>query len=251
MKRMPLLLLLSAALALPAFAEPLTVAVASNFRAVAEEIAEQFWETTGQEVRFSSGSTGKLYAQILHGAPFDVFLAADDRHPGLLSEADPDVAATRMTYAVGALVLWSVDPQLKGGDCRAALEAPGDYRLAIANPSTAPYGTAAREVLVRLGLWESLRGKLVYGESIAQALQFVATGNARLGMIARSQAEDPRLPEAACRWDVPSGLHEPILQQAVVLQRGLQNPAAMQFLRYLGSPEAAATIRRYGYETAQ
>lgn len=231
-------------------ADTLTVAVASNFRLPAEAIGASFTEATGRPVRLSFASTGKLYAQITNGAPFDVFLAADARHPQLLVQSGRAVAKTRMTYAIGSLVLWSRDPAFASVDCRSALDNLGKRRLAIANPATAPYGVAAKQFLQTAGLWQHVELRLVLGENIAQALQFVATGNAQLGLIAGSQAVDARLPEATCSWPVPESMHEPIMQQAIVLRRAADRAAAAAYIEYLAGDEASAIVRRYGYETA-
>jgi len=234
-----------------AAADSLAVAVASNFRLPAEEIAAQFRRDTGFEARLSTASTGKHYAQIVNGAPFDVFLAADSKHTGLLAEAHPDLAATRRTYAIGSLVLWSRATEFAGGGCRGALDAMGNRRIAMANPDIAPYGAAARQFLVKAGLWAAIEPRAVFGENVAQAMHFVATGNAQLGLVARSQALDPRLPAASCSWPVPAGLHEPILQQAILLPHGRGNAAAVAFVEYLGSAAARDIIGRFGYGTPE
>ena len=205
--------------ALNADAEPVTVAVASNFARAGQDIVASFATESGQTVQITSASTGKLYAQISNGAPFDVFLAADAERPRLLEAAGRGVAGSRFTYAIGRLVLWSRDPALAGTDCRNRLNNLGASRLAIANPDTAPYGVAAREMLTGLGLWERVESQLVRGENIAQTLQFVASGNVSLGLIARAQATDARLPPATCSWPVPSNLHGPILHPAILLKR--------------------------------
>lgn len=245
--RVAILLLGLAATA--AAADSLAVAVASNFRLPAEDIAAQFSRETGHEVRVSMASTGKLYAQITNGAPFDVFLAADSKHPGLLAEAHPELAATRRSYAIGSLVLWTRDAEFADGNCRDALEAIGNRRIAMANPGIAPYGAAARQFLVNAGLWAEIEPRAVYGENIAQAMHFVATGNAQLGLIAKSQALDPRLPAATCSWPVPADMHEPVLQQAILLPHGQDNAAAAAFVEYLGSAAARDIIGRFGYGT--
>lgn len=247
--RVAILLLGLAATA--ATADSLAVAVASNFRLPAEEIAAQFRRETGFDARLSTASTGKHYAQIVNGAPFDVFLAADSKHPDLLAKAHPDLDGTRRTYAIGSLVLWSRAAEFADGDCRDALEDIGDRRIAMANPDIAPYGAAARQFLVNAGLWAELRPRAVFGENIAQALHFVATGNAQLGLVARSQALDPRLPAATCSWPVPADMHEPILQQAMLLPHGRGNVAAAAFVEYLGSPAARDIISRFGYGTPE
>jgi molybdate transport system substrate-binding protein len=247
-----LVTILLAATWLPAaFAEPLTVAAASNFTRPAHELAASFEARTGTPVRLVVGSTGKLYAQIVHGAPFDVFLAADAERPLRLVDDGLGIRRSRFTYATGSLVLWSRDARLDGADCRQVLETLGDRKLAIANPATAPYGKAAREFLEAEVLWERLRPQLVYGESIAQALQFAASGNAALGLIAGSQSIDERLPAATCRWDVPASSHAPIEQQAVLLRRAANKTTAREFLDFLRSPQAARIIRAHGYTVSQ
>jgi molybdate transport system substrate-binding protein len=220
-----------------------TVAVASNFANAAAEIATAFHEDTGRRVRLSTASTGKLYAQIVNGAPFDVLLAADSERPQRLEASGVGVAGTRFTYAIGELVLWS----RRAGDCRASLEQSDTGRVAIANPVTAPYGSAARDFLNKAGLWDVVEPRLVIGENIAQALQFVATGNAELGFIARAQLGVPGLPEATCTWLVPPATHEPIEQQALLLMRAASNPGARAFLDFLRSHAARVIIRRHGY----
>lgn len=244
-RRLTMTIALAAWACAAAAAEPLTIAVASNFARPAAAIAGGFEKQTGQPVRVTAGSTGQLYAQIMHGAPFDVFLAADVERPRLLGESGRGIAETRFSYAAGALVLWSRDPELAGIGCRAALDALGDKRLAIANPDTAPYGAAARQFLKATGLWDKVSARLVYGENIAQVLHFVVSGNASLGLIAASEAVDPRLPAPTCRWDVPQTAHEPIVQQAILLRPAVSG--AMDFMDFLHGPVAREIIRSYGY----
>lgn len=240
----------SAPLARSALAAEATVAVATNFTHPSEALETLFAAHTGHQLRLSSGSTGQLYAQIVNGAPYDVFLAADQRRPRLLEERGLAVRGSRLTYAIGALTLWSPDAARVGGAGPALLRR-GEFRhLAIANPELAPYGLAARQVLQALGLWEALAPKLVRGENIAQAFQYVATGNAELGFVALSQVLSPRNPTPGSRWDVPRSLHAPIRQDAVLLARGRDNAAAGAFLEFLRSPKAAALIRSFGYDSA-
>jgi molybdate transport system substrate-binding protein len=234
-------LLLSATVA----AEPLTLAVASNFIRPAEELAMRFAEESGHEVRISAASTGKLYAQITNGAPFGVLLAADKERPARLEESGAGVAGSRFTYAIGQLVLWSADAALAGADCREQLYNLENLRLAIANPLTAPYGVAAMQFLMRVDVWDEAQDNLVYGESIAQALQFTASRNANLGLIAASQAMDERLPAASCHWPVPDSMHDPIEQQAILIS---DDNAARDFLEFLRGPDGRDIIRAHGYE---
>ena len=226
-------------------ADTLTVAVASNFRVAAEAVSAQFTNETGHEVRLSFGSTGKLHAQLQYGAPYDVFLAADAQSPQLIEASKLGVDGSRFTYAIGSLVLWSA--VTKRADCSTALDDLSDAHLAIANPETAPYGRAAREYLVNSGYWEQVASQIVYGENVAQALHFAATANARYAIIAKAQAIDPKLPATACAWTIPTDSHAPIEQQAVLLQRAQSNPVAIEYLQFLQSAKARATIRELGY----
>lgn len=224
-----------------AVAAEVRVAVASNFASAAKEIEAAFEARSGHDVKLVFGSTGKHYAQIVHGAPVDVLLAADERRPRRLEE-ESGAARGRMTYAQGRLVLWSPKPGLIE-DGRTLLES-GEFRhLAIANPRHAPYGMAAREVLEALGLWDRLQPRIVRGENIAQALQFVDSGNAELGLIAASQLT-PERRDSGSFWEIPSELSAPFDQQAVLLR---DEPAAREFFEFLAGDEAAAIIRRHGY----
>jgi len=229
----------------PARADETLVAVAANFTATAKEIGTAFEAATGHTVKFSFGSTGKLYAQIANGAPFQAFLAADAARPEKAEAEGLAVPGSRFTYAVGRLVLYSIDPELV--DEAGAVLNDGDFkRLAIANPVTAPYGAAAVEVLNALNLKESLSDKLVQGDNIAQTLQFVTTGNAELGMLALSQVIGM---DDGSRWDIPADLYQPIRQDAVLLKTGENSDATKAFLAFLKDPEATAIIANYGYGT--
>ncbi|MCL7943176.1 molybdate ABC transporter substrate-binding protein [Marinobacter sp. ATCH36] len=228
-----------------ALAGEVRLAIATNFHDAAETLAAQFSETSGHSTRISYGSTGKLYAQIRHGAPFDVFLAADQERPQLVERNGYGVPGTRFTYAVGKLVLWSPDPEAFA-DPQAFLRT-GDFRsLAIANPATAPYGLAAMQTLENLGLWANLKSRLVRGESIAQTFQFVATGNAKAGFVALAQLRDDH--NGGTRWEVPNHYHDPIAQQIILLERGRENQAARAWLDFLASKQAQDIIRQYGYD---
>jgi len=224
-----------------------TVAVASNFAVTAEKISTAFTRESGVPVRISSGSTGKLYAQIINGAPFDVFLSADAKRPLLLEQSGYIVSGSRRNYAIGGLVLWSFDERLRGKDCHESLQR-GDFNwVALANPNTAPYGFAAREVLEAAGLWEDATRRAVFGENIAQALNFVVTGNATLGFVAKSQTVNLDLPAAVCAWQVPGSLHTPLYQQLVVLKKAGNTAGAQRFVDFLGTPLAGEIISRSGY----
>ncbi len=222
-------------------AEQIKVAVAANFYAPMKHIAEVFEQATGHRLLLSFGSTGKLYAQIIHGAPYSVFLAADQARPAKLVEAGQ--ATGRITYAIGKLVLWSKQSRLVDDQARVLQE--GDFsHLAIGNPKTAPYGAAAWQVIQRLGLKDRLQSRLVYGDSIAQTHQFVATGNAQLGFVALAQVG---LNAEGSRWEVPQELYEPIRQDVVLLNKGKDQEAALALMRFLESPEVKSMIAGFGY----
>jgi len=244
MRRSALLpgLLLSLA-ALPAAAAELHAAVAANFTRPAEELGAAFTAKTGDSVVFSFGATGGLFTQISQGAPFEVLLAADNQRPALAVIEGLGVEGTVFTYAVGKLALYS--PVLDLTDGAAVLEA-GDFRhLAVGDPATAPYGAAAMQTIDKLELTVALAPKLVTGENISQALQFVESGNAELGFVALSQVAGK--PPAQV-WLVPAEDYAPILQDAVLLRAGEDNPAARAFLDFLKGDEARAIIEAYGYE---
>lgn len=228
-------------------AEEALVAVATNFAEVMEQLEAGFETETGHDLTVVTGSTGKLHAQIVHGAPFDVFLAADQERPRLLEEDGAAVSGTRFTYAVGRLALWSPDPGRIGANGAAVLR-KGDFRrLAMANPALAPYGAAARETLEALGLRQRLEDRIVLGENIGQAHAMVATGNAELGFIALSYVLSPRNETPGSRWEVPLALHSPIRQDAVLLQRAADNLAAAAFVEWLRGAGARRVIERFGY----
>ncbi len=235
------LALLSLAMSQTAQADEVKAAVAANFTAAMKEIAAGFETASGHKVLPSFGSTGKLYAQIENGAPFDLFLAADQEHPAQLEQQG--AASGRFTYAVGKLVLWSAEPGRADAGA-AVLEAGAFARLAIANPKTAPYGAAAVQVLKGLKVYAALQSKLVQGDSIAQAYEFVATRNADLGFVARAQVA---LAPDGSRWEVPQSLYDPIRQDAVLLKAGADNPAAAALLTYLKSDAARSVIAKFGY----
>jgi molybdate transport system substrate-binding protein len=223
------------------------VAVAANFAAPMQKIAAAFAQDTGHQAVLAFGSTGKFYAQIKNGAPFEVLLAADDETPARLEREGQAVAGTRFTYAIGRLVLWSRQPGLVD-DAGAVLRSGNFARLAMADPKLAPYGAAAVEVIKGLGLMATLTPKFVQGENIAQTYQFVATGNAELGFVALSQAwADGKLKEGSA-WVVPAQLHTPIRQDLIVLKPGQNQPAAAALLAYLRSDKARAIMRSHGYD---
>lgn len=226
----------------------LTIAVASNFQRAAKSMAAEFSESTRIPVRISAGSTGKLYAQIVNGAPYDIFLAADSARPKRLEDDGIAVPGSRLTYAVGSLLLWSADSTLNEGECLETLES-GSYRhLAIANPLTAPYGRAAKEFLQAANVFDDAMSRLVYGENVAQALQFAASGNATLGLVAASQIKTGISVETRCSWEVPGDMHEAIIQQAVMLSASNSPDAATKFMVFLQGSRVAAILKSHGYK---
>ncbi len=222
----------------------LKIAVASNFSKTAEVLAEQFENQFSHTVSLSRSSSGKHYAQIKNGAPFDVFLAADSGWPKRLENEGLTIAGSRFTYAIGKIVMWGSNQSYSGsGDQVLQL---ADYRyVAIANPRLAPYGLAAKEALTNLGLWQGMEDKLVTGENIGQALLFVQSGHAELGFIAASQLKQLLDHAKGYVWRVPESLYTPLRQQAVLLKSSL---AGKEFMRYLASDEARAIIQNHGYD---
>ena len=228
-------------------AEEVQVAVAANFTAPLQSIAADFEKDTGHKVIAAYGATGQFYAQIKNGAPFEVFLSADDSTPQKLENEGDTVKGSRFTYAIGTLALWSA----KDGyvDSQGKVLSDNQYQhLAIANPKAAPYGLAATQVLARLGLTDQVKAKIVEGQNITQAYQFVSTGNAELGFVALSQVYKDGKVSGGSAWIVPGDMHDPIKQDAVILNKGKDNPAAKALVDYLKGPKAAAVIKSYGYQ---
>lgn len=231
----------------PVSAGEVSAAVASNFSAPMEQIAALFQQQSGHTVKLSFGSTGKFYAQIKDGAPFDVFVAADSATPQRLENEGMTVAGSRFVYALGKLVLWSAQPGYV--DYKGEVLRKGGYnKLAIADPKLAPYGMAAKETLEKLDLWDSIQGKLVTGENITQTWQFAATGNAELAFIALSQVMRDGKVSAGSWWIVLPQMYNPIQQSAVLLSGAKDKAAAQAFLDFLKGEKAAAIIRSFGYE---
>ena len=232
---------------LTTFAAEVHVAVAANFLGPVKAIKKVFEETTEYKVKLSVGSTGKLYAQITHGAPFEVFLAADKKRPKLLIEKDKlAVADSLFTYAQGRLALWSIQPDVvdvKGQ----VLKARQFSHIAIANPKTAPYGAASIQVMERFHPIEAYQGKIITGTSVSQIFQYIATGNADLGFIALSQLRSKGAAKGGSYWAIETELHDPIEQGAVLLKAGANNPAADAFLTVLKSEPVLKMIEEFGY----
>lgn len=231
-----------------AYAAEVQVAVAANFATPMERVGVAFTAATGHTLKVSAGATGKFFSQIVAGAPFEVLIAADDETPRKLVAEGHAVAGSNFTYAIGKLALWSAKPGFV--DSQGEVLGSGRFaHLAIANPKVAPYGAAAMQVIQARGLTESLTPKLVTGQSIAQAFQFVATGNAELGFVALSQVAVPGKPAVGSYWLVPQDLYTEIRQDAVLLKPGADNPAAKALLAYLKSPAAQEVIKSFGYGT--
>ncbi len=223
------------------------VAVAANFTKPMTEIASEFEKATGHTAKLSFGSSGKFVAQMENGAPFEVFLSADESNPIKLEQSGVVVSGSRFIYALGKLVLWSATPGLV--DDQGKVLGSGSFKhLALADPKLAPYGVAALEVLKNLGLIEKLQPLLVLGENIAQTQQFVSTGNAELGFIALSQVSENGKITSGSAWIVPADRYAPTKQSAVLLTLGAENPAASALIAYLKSAPALAIIQKYGYD---
>lgn len=246
MKSRLMLALASVHLLALAHAGEVTVAVAANFTAPMQKIAQAFEQDTGHKALLAFGSTGKFYAQIKNGAPFAVLLAADDETPARLEKEGLTVAGTRFTYATGRLALWSKQANVVD-DKGEVLRSNSFNKLAIADPKLAPYGIAAMEVIHKLGVQGSVITKLVQGESIGQTYQFISTENAQLGFVALSQIFfDGRIAQGSA-WVVPPSLHTSLKQDAVLLHHGKDNTAAHALLKYLQADKAKTIIRQYGY----
>ncbi|MFT2111075.1 molybdate ABC transporter substrate-binding protein [Marinomonas sp. 2405UD68-3] len=229
-------------------ADSALIAVASNFTLTMKALIARFHADTPHTLRVSFASSGKLYAQIKNGAPFDLLLSADQVIPQKLLGEGNAVPTTQMTYAVGKLALWSSDPTV--------VDAKGDVlhsskmnKLALANPKLAPYGFAAIEVLKNLNVYASTKPSWVQGENIGQTYQFVRTGNANLGFVALSQVHNNQQPINGSVWEVPDHLYSPIKQDLVVLNKGKDNAAVSAFLKYLNLPKTQKLIQSYGYHT--
>ncbi len=227
-----------------ALADQVNVAVASNFITTLRQLASSFEQQSGHTLRISSASTGKLYAQIVHGAPFDLFLAADEARPARLVQEGKAVSGSLSTYAMGQLVFWS-PKHASDSDAVALLKSGAFKRIAIANPKTAPYGLAAQTVLQELGLWQPSSIKRVRGENISQTFQFVASGAVSGGFIALSQAHTVAQDELV--WLIPTIYYAPIKQQVVLLNRAAEKSAALSFLAFLRSDMGEKIIRESGY----
>jgi molybdate transport system substrate-binding protein len=233
------------------YASQVSVAVASNFLVPLQSMAKAFEARTGHALRISAGSTGKLYAQIVNGAPFDVFLAANSKEPRRLEASGAAIAGSRFTYGLGQLVLWAPRLAKSYSSFAEVLNTEKVYRLAVANPKTAPYGAAAIETLKKLGIYDGIKKKIIRGENVSQTYQYVASGAAQIGFVAKSQIISRQTPHDSSNhktyWSIDNTLYSPIRQQAVLLKRAENNVAARQFLEFLQSREGRAAIISFGY----
>lgn len=225
-------------------ADELRIAVASNFAPVLEQLAADFTAQSGHKLILIAGATGQHYAQISNGAPFQVLLAADSERPAKLEAEGAAVAGSRFTYALGKLVLWSADPALVDTD--GDVLASGHFRhLAIANPSLAPFGLAAKQVFEAKHVRNDVQHRIVQGENITQTLQFIHTQNAELGFIAYSQWLQLDAGEKGSHWEVPPDLHAPIIQQGVILK---DSTAARAFVAFMQNDNSRQFIHAQGYD---
>ena len=235
------------------FASPLLhagevkIAVAANFLNTLHTLAPVFEQQSGHRLRVSAGSTGKLYTQLHHGAPYDVFLAADDKHPALLEKEGLVMPGRRITYAVGRLVVWSGRsmPLQEGAQI---FQRPDIRHIAIANPATAPYGRAAYQALNTMGLWHTLKPRIVQGDDVGQVFQFVASANAQLGFLALAQVFNPKNTFSRDYWQVPEELYDPIVQDMVLLKKAENNSAAHAFVAFMQTAQARTLIQQAGYK---
>ena len=227
-------------------AQEVVAAVAANFAAAMARIEPAFEQASGHQLTVVLGSSGKLVTQIQQGAPFDVLLSADVERPDVLAKSGLGVPASRFTYAIGRLALWSPDPQAIGADGVAYLRAGSFRHLAIANPAVAPYGAAAQQVLEKLGLWAAMQDKVVRGEDIGQVYSMVASGAAEAGFVALSAVIAG--PKPGSHWTAPQEMYPPLKQDAILITRARANPAAQAFLDYLKTPASRDVIQSLGYD---
>ena len=240
-------LILSLLVVATAHADEVQVAVAANFTAPMQIISVLFERDTGHKASLAFGATGKFYAQISNGAPFEVLLSADDETPARLIKEGNGVPGTAFTYAIGKLVLWSTDPKLI--DAKGEVLKKANFKhLALASPKAAPYGAAAMQVMTKLGVVDNLKPLFVQGENISQTHQFIATGAAELGFVAYSQVIKNGQLGSGSGWVVPENLYDPIRQDAVILTKGKDKPAALALMNYLKGEKALIVIKSFGYE---
>ena len=228
------------------YSDEINIAVASNFSYTLKKLATDFKVNTGHDLRISSASSGKLFAQIMHGAPYDIFLSADEDRINLLITKNKARAENAHVYALGKLIMLSNIEETS--NCRDVLNSKHLNWLAIANPKIAPYGIAAKQVLQKLGLWQHLQSRLAMGENIAQTLQFVSTKNAQAGFVAKSMLNIGGMIDYSCIWNIPDDMYVPIRQKMVLLNDAEDKPAARLFMQYIQSVAAKRIIKSVGYD---
>lgn len=243
-----LLAILFSALAVPASGQTLLVAAASDLSHSMDALAAAFAkEVPGARLKVSLGSSGNFFAQIKHGAPFDVFMAADMHYPAQLAREGAAEAATLTPYAIGRVAIWSLDKNIDLSQGMRVFTNPAVTRVAIANPELAPYGSAARAALQQHGYWDAVKNKLVIGENVAQTAQFVQTGNAQLGIVSYATVRAPQLQGLGSHYLIPDTGVPPILQGAIVTRHGRANALSARFLKFLSSPAARQILIKAGF----
>lgn len=225
------------------------LAVATNFTDAMKQIATAFEQDTGHQSKVSYASSGKLFAQIQHGAPYDVFLSADTDKPVQLAQKQLAIGSSRFTYAQGQLVLWAPGLSLVTSNIQSTLSEAKFAHFAIANAKLAPYGVAAMETLKTMGVYQTLKPKLVQGENIGQTYQYIHSRNAQMGFVAYAQLIKTGHHKGDDYWIVDNQWHAPIEQTAILLTQAKNSDAAKAFMRYLQSPKAKAIIKAFGYNT--
>lgn len=231
-----------------AMADTVQIAAASDLAYCLEELDRLFIaQHPDTDLKVSTGSSGNFAAQINQGAPFDVFLSADISYPQQLIDAGFADKDSLVTYATGRLALWTMNPQLDPGKGFAVLENPVIRHIAIANPEHAPYGKAAKAALEKAGLWQTVSGRIVFGENISQAAQYVETGNADIGFVAWSLLKSPKMQGKGKAWLLPLDAFPRLQQAAVLTRKGAASPLARQYQQFLRSPEAKTVFERYGF----
>ena len=233
-----------------AWADEIQAAVATNFHNPFKAVVKQFEKKTAHKVIIIAGSTGKLYAQIVNGAPFDIFLSADSLRPKLLIQKGRAISGSQYSYAFGKITLWSPRSNVISESLKSTLLKNKFSHIAIANPNTAPYGKAALQTLEKVGQWDRLKPLVVQGENIGQTFQFVFSENAELGFVALSQVLDPKNNQKGKRVEIPSEYYDPIKQDIVILTRGKNNTGAMALWEFLRGEHAKQIIKKYGYESS-
>jgi molybdate transport system substrate-binding protein len=231
-----------------AVAEEITIAAASDLTFAFKELVVEYEKASGNHVRLTFGSSGNFYAQIVNGAPFDLYFSADTVYPLRLENAGLTVPGSLHHYAIGRIVLWTRnDSHLELSQGFEALRGASVKKIAIANPKHAPYGRAAVAAMKRFGVYDSVKDKLVLGENISQAAQFVESGSCDIGIVALSLARSPSMQVRGTYWEIPADSHPPLEQGAVVLKSSTRQETALQFLEFLKGVQGRSILKRYGF----